>query len=45
MWFVAEKFEQRGPDRNSYDDLIILLKEQFSFRITEFLDFVHCPEF
>jgi hypothetical protein len=29
MWFVAEKFKQRGPDRNLYADWIILLKEQF----------------
>jgi hypothetical protein len=41
MWFVAEKLKQRGPDRNVYADWIILLKEQFSFRITGFLDFVH----
>jgi hypothetical protein len=34
MWFVAEKLKQRGPDRNLYADWIILLKEQFSFRIT-----------
>jgi hypothetical protein len=34
MWFVAEKLEQRGPGRNLYADWIILLKEQFLFRIT-----------
>jgi hypothetical protein len=45
IWFIAEKFKQRGPDRNLYADWIILLKEQFSFRITGFLDFVHHPEF
>jgi hypothetical protein len=45
MWFVAEKSKQRGPERNLYGDWIILLKEQFSFRITGFLDFVHCLEF
>jgi hypothetical protein len=33
IWFVAEKFKQRGPDRNLYADWIILFKEQFSFRI------------
>jgi hypothetical protein len=40
MWFVAEKLKQREPNRNLYTDWIILLKEQFSFRITGFLDFV-----
>jgi hypothetical protein len=38
MWFVAEKLKQRGADRNLYADWIILLKEQFSFGITGFLD-------
>jgi hypothetical protein len=41
MWFVAEKCNQEGPDRNLYANWIILPKEQFSFRITGFLDFVH----
>jgi hypothetical protein len=45
MWFVAEKLKQRGPDGNLYADWIILLKEQFSFRINGFLDFVHRLEF
>jgi hypothetical protein len=45
LWFVAEILKQRGLDRNLYVDWIILLKEQFSFRITGFLDFVHHPEF
>jgi hypothetical protein len=43
---VVEKLkEKRGPDRNFYADWIILFKEQFVFRITGFLDFVHRPEF
>jgi hypothetical protein len=41
VWFVAEQLKQRGPNRNLYADWIILLKEQFSFRITGSLDFVH----
>jgi hypothetical protein len=45
MWFVAEKLKQRGPNRNLYADWIILFKEQFLFRITGFLDFVHRAEF
>jgi hypothetical protein len=45
MWFVAEKFKQRGLDRNLYADWIVLLKEQFTFRINGFLDFVHRPQF
>jgi hypothetical protein len=39
MWFVAVNCKQRG-DRNLYADWIILLKEQFSFIISGFLDFV-----
>jgi hypothetical protein len=45
MWFVAEKCKQRGRDRDLYADWIILVKEQFSFRITGFLIFIHRPEF
>jgi hypothetical protein len=45
MWFISEKLKQRGPDRNLYSDWIILVMEQFPFRITGFLDFAHHPEF
>jgi hypothetical protein len=45
LWFVAEKLKQMGPDRNLFADWIILLKEQFLFRVAGFVDFVHRPEY